>query len=120
MEIEPEWLSCILWTDEAHFTLNGGVNIQNFRIWSTHNPHEIVQKELPEKKVTTGAVSQVIFDVSVTVTNNTGRRYEIMPFHEYKTKEIKTLSLCRTEHIIYRPLKELLTADISSPFLLKI
>lgn len=42
MEIEPELLSRILWTDEAHFFLNSGVDTQNCRMWSTNNPHEIV------------------------------------------------------------------------------
>ncbi|GBM31390.1 hypothetical protein AVEN_99607-1 [Araneus ventricosus] len=33
----------ILWSDEAHFFLNGQVNIHNCRTWATENPHVIHQ-----------------------------------------------------------------------------
>ena len=29
------WTENILWTDEAHFTLEGAVNMQNCRIWGS-------------------------------------------------------------------------------------
>lgn len=48
MEIEPKWLSRILFIDEPHFSLNN----QNCRIESSDNLHEIVQEELHDKKVT--------------------------------------------------------------------
>lgn len=48
MEIETELLSRMLLIDERHFSLNN----QNCRIWSADNPHEIVKKELHNKKVT--------------------------------------------------------------------
>ena len=35
---DENWISKILFTDEAHFHLNGDVNTHNVRIWSTDNP----------------------------------------------------------------------------------
>lgn len=39
-------------SDEAHFHLNGFVNKQNCRIWSTENPREIHQRQLHPRKCT--------------------------------------------------------------------
>jgi hypothetical protein len=39
MEQDENWLFNILWTDEAHFSLHGGVNSQNCRIWATAMNH---------------------------------------------------------------------------------
>lgn len=40
-----------LWmSDEAHFHLSGYVNKQNFRYWSSDNPHELHEKPLQLKK----------------------------------------------------------------------
>ncbi|GFV06662.1 uncharacterized protein TNCV_2949841 [Trichonephila clavipes] len=39
LEVDPEWPWNILWTDEAHFHLDGSVNTHNCRIWETDNPH---------------------------------------------------------------------------------
>ncbi|GFX97126.1 uncharacterized protein TNCV_556161 [Trichonephila clavipes] len=39
LEVVPEWPWNILWTDEAHFHLDGSVNTHNCRIWETDNPH---------------------------------------------------------------------------------
>ena len=38
MEADSEWLWNILWTDEAHFYLQGFVNTQNYRIYATEKP----------------------------------------------------------------------------------
>ncbi|GFU55435.1 uncharacterized protein TNCV_2550231 [Trichonephila clavipes] len=35
LEVDPEWRWNILWTDEAHFHLDGSVNTHNCRIWET-------------------------------------------------------------------------------------
>jgi hypothetical protein len=45
-EAEPDFLRCILWTDEALFKLNGQINIHNSVYWSDSNPHEVIQEEL--------------------------------------------------------------------------
>ena len=42
----------ILFTDEAHFWLNGNVNKQNCRIWTEDNPQVIVQTPLHPEKLT--------------------------------------------------------------------
>jgi hypothetical protein len=35
----PQFLSTILWTDEATFNSDGGVNCHNMHYWSAENPH---------------------------------------------------------------------------------
>ncbi|GFU42791.1 hypothetical protein TNCV_3139761 [Trichonephila clavipes] len=41
----------VVWSDEAHFWLNGYVNKQNCRIWSEANPQVYVETPLhPEKR----------------------------------------------------------------------
>ncbi|GFW09684.1 DUF4817 domain-containing protein [Trichonephila clavipes] len=47
MAEDDDWLSNLLWTDEAHFTLRGSVNTHNCRIWATENPRTVV--ETPRK-----------------------------------------------------------------------
>ncbi|GFY07910.1 hypothetical protein TNCV_2579421 [Trichonephila clavipes] len=42
----------ILFTDEAHFWLNGYVNKQNCRIWSEANPQVYVETPLHPEKLT--------------------------------------------------------------------
>ena len=39
-------------SDEAHFTLNGFVNKQNFRFWGTENPKQSHQRRLHPQKCT--------------------------------------------------------------------
>ncbi|GFU63886.1 uncharacterized protein TNCV_2313921 [Trichonephila clavipes] len=52
LEIDPEWLWNILWTDEAHFHLDGSVNTHTCRIWESDNPHSTLQVPLHSPKVT--------------------------------------------------------------------
>ena len=42
----------IIFSDEAHFWINGFVNKQDCRIWDEHNPQEIQQRSLHSEKVT--------------------------------------------------------------------
>ncbi|GFX98185.1 uncharacterized protein TNCV_4908281 [Trichonephila clavipes] len=42
----------ILFSDEAHFWLNGYVNKQNCRIWSEANPHVYAETPLHPEKLT--------------------------------------------------------------------
>lgn len=49
---DPFFYRKIIFTDEAHFWLNGFVNKQNCRIWSNENPHAILEKPLHPLKVT--------------------------------------------------------------------
>ncbi|KFM59537.1 hypothetical protein X975_19579, partial [Stegodyphus mimosarum] len=46
MAEDDDWLSNVLWTDEAHFTLRGSVNAHNCRIWTTENPRTVVETPL--------------------------------------------------------------------------
>ncbi|GFT46894.1 uncharacterized protein TNCV_3989541 [Trichonephila clavipes] len=52
MAEDDDWLSNLLWTNEAHFTLRGSVNTHNCRIWATENPRTVVETPLHDKKVT--------------------------------------------------------------------
>ncbi|GFU61856.1 uncharacterized protein TNCV_375141 [Trichonephila clavipes] len=50
LEVDPEWPWNILWTDEAHFHLDGLVNTHNCRIWETDNPHATLRVTLHSPK----------------------------------------------------------------------
>ncbi|GFV27615.1 transposable element tc3 transposase [Trichonephila clavipes] len=52
LQVDLEWPWNILWTDEAHFHLDGSVNTHNCRIWETDNPHSILRVPLHSPKVT--------------------------------------------------------------------
>ncbi|GFT99463.1 uncharacterized protein TNCV_3239181 [Trichonephila clavipes] len=50
--VVPDFHKRILFSDEAHFWLNGYVNKQNFRIWSEANPQVYVETPLHPEKLT--------------------------------------------------------------------
>ncbi|GFU81615.1 hypothetical protein TNCV_4927461 [Trichonephila clavipes] len=50
--VVPNFHKRILFTDEAHFWLNGYVNKQNCRIWSEANPQVYVETPVHPEKVT--------------------------------------------------------------------
>ncbi|GFU77977.1 putative DD41D transposase [Trichonephila clavipes] len=50
--VVPDFHKRILFSDEAHFWLNGYVNKQNYRIWSEANPQVYVERPLYSKKLT--------------------------------------------------------------------
>ncbi|GFX94615.1 uncharacterized protein TNCV_3088441 [Trichonephila clavipes] len=72
MAEDDDWMSNLLWTDEAHFTLRGSVNTHNCRIWATKNPRTVVETPLHDEKVTEMRDSGF---VTATVT---GERYADM------------------------------------------
>jgi Helix-turn-helix domain (DUF4817) len=90
---DVNWLSNILFTDEAHFHLNGAVNTHNMRIWSCENPNEVIEQPLHSRKVTVfcGFCSKFITppyffedDDDQTVTyqeTDTGECYRLSCFH---------------------------------------
>ncbi|GFT94344.1 hypothetical protein TNCV_3160881 [Trichonephila clavipes] len=49
--VVPDFHKRILFSDEAHFWLNGYVNKQNCRIWSEANPQVYVETPLHPKKL---------------------------------------------------------------------
>ncbi|GFV84171.1 putative LOC100572414 [Trichonephila clavipes] len=54
--VVPDLNKRILFSDEAHFWLNGYVNKQNCRIWSEANPQVYVETPLHPEKLTVGAL----------------------------------------------------------------
>ncbi|GFX29282.1 uncharacterized protein TNCV_3218161 [Trichonephila clavipes] len=50
--VVPDFHERILFSDEAHFWLNGYVNKQNCRIWSEANPQVYVETPLHPEKLT--------------------------------------------------------------------
>ncbi|GFV24007.1 hypothetical protein TNCV_1316611 [Trichonephila clavipes] len=46
--VVPDFDKRILFSDEAHFWLNGYVNKQNCRIWSVANPQSLVYADKPQ------------------------------------------------------------------------
>ena len=64
----------IVFSDEAHFWLNGYVNKQNYRFWDTENPNISISKFLHPEKVTLWAALSVkgiyLYFFDSTVTGN--------------------------------------------------
>ncbi|GFU56893.1 putative DD41D transposase [Trichonephila clavipes] len=52
IDVVPDFHKLILFSDEAHFWLNGYVNKQNCRIWSEANPQVYVETPLHPEKLT--------------------------------------------------------------------
>ncbi|GFU44332.1 uncharacterized protein TNCV_3617801 [Trichonephila clavipes] len=50
--VVPDFHKRILFSDEAHFWLNGYVNKQNCRIWNEANPQVYVETPLHPEKLT--------------------------------------------------------------------
>ncbi|GFV18749.1 uncharacterized protein TNCV_4756361 [Trichonephila clavipes] len=50
--VVPDFHKRILFSDEAHFWLNGYVNKQNCRIWSEANPQVYIETPLHPEKLT--------------------------------------------------------------------
>lgn len=86
MATDPDFHKKILFSDEAHFWLNGYVNKQNCRIWSDDNPQAIEETPLHPQKVTVwcalwaeGIIGPYFFknEAGNNVTVN-GERYRAM------------------------------------------
>ncbi|GFX67434.1 DDE_3 domain-containing protein [Trichonephila clavipes] len=84
--VVPDFHKRILFSDEAHFWLNGYVNKQNCRIWSEANPQVYVETPLHPEKLTVwcalwagGIIGRYFFknDEGYNVTVN-GDRYRAM------------------------------------------
>ncbi|GFX86803.1 uncharacterized protein TNCV_3750761 [Trichonephila clavipes] len=84
--VVPDFHKRILFSDEAHFWLNGYVNKQNYRIWSEANPQVYVETPLHPEKLTVwcalwagGIIGPYFFknDEGHNVTVN-GDRYRAM------------------------------------------
>ena len=86
METDPLFYRQIVFSDEAHFSLNEFVNKQNCRIWSDTNPQETLQTPLHPEKCTVwcglhagGIIGPYFFknEAGARVTVN-GDRYRTM------------------------------------------
>lgn len=86
LEEDPNFGRKIIFSDEAHFWMNGYVNKHNCRIWDDANPHEIHQVLMHPQKVTVwcgfwagGVIGPYFFenDVGEAITVN-GERYRTM------------------------------------------
>lgn len=72
----PEFLNTLLFSDEAHFHLHGGVNTHNLRYWSEENPHWTADEPLHSPRVTVwaaigkpGIVGPFFFEDTVTAAS---------------------------------------------------
>ncbi|UYV65420.1 hypothetical protein LAZ67_3004314 [Cordylochernes scorpioides] len=63
IDIDENWLSNVLWTDDAHFYLKGEFNIQNCLILATENPRIFTEILLNQPRVTVlaKALSEITF-----------------------------------------------------------
>ena len=52
LETDPHFGEKIIFSDEAHFWMNGFVNKQNCRIWGASNPHQYQESILYPEKLT--------------------------------------------------------------------
>ncbi|GFV40252.1 uncharacterized protein TNCV_1444051 [Trichonephila clavipes] len=79
--VVPDFHKRILFSDEAHFWLNGYANKQNCRIWSEANPQVYVETPLHPEKLLFGALYELVEsfknDEGHNVTVN-GDRYRAM------------------------------------------
>lgn len=82
---DPFFYRSLIFSDEAHFWLNGYVNKQNCRIWSDENPHVALQKPLHPDKVTVwcavhagGVIGPYFFEENGRRVTVNGERYRTM------------------------------------------
>ncbi|GFV28643.1 integrase catalytic domain-containing protein [Trichonephila clavipes] len=122
--VVPDFHKRILFSDEAHFWLNGYVNKQNCRIWSEANPQVHVETPLHPEKLTVwcalwagGIIGPYFFknDEGHNVTVN-GDRYRVMItnffIHELNNHDVQELwfqqdgATCHTARATIDLLKE--------------
>lgn len=81
-DADPDFLNRIIFSDEAHFHLNGAVNTQNCRVWTCEPPDNVLESPLHCPKVTAwcamtagGIIGPFFFQKSdgTTVTVNKDR-----------------------------------------------
>jgi hypothetical protein len=73
LEVNVPFLNNLLFSDEAHFHVNGTVNRQNFRYWSSSNPSFYAEEPLHSPRVTVwaaigcqGVIGPVFVDGNIT------------------------------------------------------
>ena len=123
IEHDDEFHRKIIFSDEAHFWLNGFVNKQNMRYWSGENPHVLHKTQLHPQKITVwcgfhagGVIGPYFFvdDANRHVTVN-GERYRTM-IRDYFWPQLDDMDLdnmwfqqdgatCHTAHVTIDLLK---------------
>ena len=76
MEMNPDFIFNLLFSDEAHFHLHGTVNRHNYRYWSQSNPGWYQEEPLHSPRVTVwaaissrGVVVPFFFEENINGTN---------------------------------------------------
>lgn len=85
-QIDADFSRKIIFSDEAHFQLNGYVNKQNCRIWGAENPRIILEKPMHPPRVTVccafwagGVIGPYFFESAAgNALNVNGARYRKM------------------------------------------
>ena len=74
------FLRQVVWSDEAHFRLDGNVNRQNVRSWATEKPKKVVQMPLHSERVTVWAAFSCIYKVQLFFFDSTinSERYVVL------------------------------------------
>lgn len=85
VEEYPQFLSRILWTDEATFNSAGGVNLHNMHYWSENNPHwmqQVAHQNRWSVNVWCGIVEGKIIGPFIFNGNLNGDRYLQFLMHD--------------------------------------
>jgi transposase len=107
--LEEHENSIIIMSDEAHFHLNGEVNKQNFRYWSTDNPCNIHEKPLHTERVTVwcaignfGIIGPYFFENEhgATVTVNAERYIHML--NNFLRPQLRRRRLHNVEHVYFQ------------------
>jgi hypothetical protein len=100
LDEDENFFQKIIFSDEAHFHLNGYVNKQNCRIWGSENPNTFEQAPMHPQKVTVwcglwvgGIIGPYFFenDEGQTVTVNEARYREMLEYFLWAELEGKDL-----------------------------
>ncbi|GFU54903.1 transposable element Tc3 transposase [Trichonephila clavipes] len=98
--VVPDFHKRILFSDEAHFWLNGYVNKQNCCIWSEANPQVYVETPLHQEKLTVwcalwagGIIGPYFFknDEGHNTVNLPPRSYDLTPLDYFLWGYVKSL-----------------------------
>ncbi|CAI6370846.1 unnamed protein product [Macrosiphum euphorbiae] len=86
LAVDPNFAKKIIFSDEAHFWMNGYVNKQNCRIWDDTNPHKTQKNKMHPEEITVwcgfwsgGIIGPYFFqnETGIAITVN-GERYRSM------------------------------------------
>jgi transposase len=82
---DDTFLNKLLFSDEAHFHLHGGVNKQDYRYWSNVNPHWFREEPLHSPRITVWAAigREGVYGPFFFVNNVTGANYLDMLQHRF-------------------------------------